>query len=64
MIFGLIGSDVAYYADVCELTVLGDLLLVYEETCVSSLDISDSLEKVSYLICKIPCPFWLVGPLH
>ena len=64
MVFGLIGSDVVYYEDICELTVLGDLFLMYEETCVSSLDISDSLEKASYLICKSPCLFCLVIPLH
>ena len=52
MDFGLLGSDVAYYAAVCDLAVLGYLMLVNKETCVGALDISDSLEKDSYLICK------------
>ena len=64
MSFGLLGSDVAYYAAVCDIYVLGYLVLLNEEKCVGALDISYSLEKVSYLICKFPCPFWLVGPLH
>ena len=64
MSFSLIGFDAAYDVTVCNLSVLGNLVLVYEETCVCYLDISYSLEKASYLICKCPCPFWFVGPLN
>ena len=41
--FFLLGSDVAYYAAVGYLALLGNLVLVGEGTCVCSLDISDSL---------------------
>ena len=61
--FFLLGSDVAYYASVCNLNVLGDLVLVDEETSFCSLNISDSLEYASYLIFHCLCPFWFVGPL-
>ena len=42
--FLLLGSDVAYYTVVCDISVLGNLLLADEEACVCSLDISDSLD--------------------
>ena len=42
--FFILGYDVAYYADVGDLDVLGNLVVLYEETCVCSIDISDSLE--------------------
>ena len=40
----IMGSDVAYYADVCDLSVLGNLMILDEETRVCSLDIFDYLE--------------------
>ena len=40
----LIGSDVAIYLVVGDITVLGNLVSVNEETRVCSLDISDYLE--------------------
>ena len=43
MVFGLLGSDVVYYADVVDLDNLGYFILVDRETCVGALDISDSL---------------------
>ena len=39
MDFGLLGSDVTYYSAVCDLIVMGDLVLLYEKTCVCSIDI-------------------------
>ena len=42
--FFLLGYDVAYYAAVCDLAVLENLVHMDEETCVCDLDISDSLE--------------------
>ena len=42
--FFLLWSDVAYYAAVGELSVLGNLVTVDEETRICSLDIFDSLE--------------------
>ena len=62
--FDLLGSDVAYYAAVCDLAALGYLMLVNKETCVGALAISDSLEKLSYPIWKCSCTFWFVGLLH
>ena len=59
----LLGYDVAYYADICDIAVLEYLVLVDEKICVGALDILDYLEKASYLVCKFPFPFWLVGPL-
>ena len=50
--FGLLRSDVAYYADVCDLASFGYLMLVNKKTCVGALNISDSLEKASYLVSK------------
>ena len=44
MSFSLMGFDAAYDATVCDPSVLGNLVLVYEEICVCSIDISDSLE--------------------
>ena len=48
--FFILGSNVAYSAAVGDLTVLGNLVTAYEERCLCSLDISDSLEYVSNLI--------------
>ena len=48
--FGLLGSNVAYYAAVCDLAALGHLMLVNKETCAGALNVSYSLEKASYLI--------------
>ena len=42
--FFILGYDVAYYADIGDLDILGNLVPVDEETCFCSLDISDSLE--------------------
>ena len=42
--FFLLGSDVAYYAAVGYLALLGNLVLVGEETCVYYLNILYSLE--------------------
>ena len=42
--FFLMGYDIAYSAAVGNLAVLGKLVFLDEETCVCSLDISDSLE--------------------
>ena len=62
--FGLLGSDVAYYAAVCDLADLGYLMLVNKKTCVGALDIMYYLEKASYIICKCSCPFCFVGLLN
>ena len=62
--FGLLGSDVTYYAAVCDLSSFGCLMLVNKKTCVGALNISNSLEEASYLICKCSLPFWFVGALH
>ena len=62
--FGVMGSDVAYYAAVCDLNSLGYLMLVNKEACVGALNIPDSLEEASYLICKFSYPFWFFGTLH
>ena len=42
--FFIQGYDVAYYADVGDLAILGNLVPVDEETYVCALDISDYLE--------------------
>ena len=42
--FFLLGSDVAYYAAIGDIAVLGNLMPVDKETCVCFLDVSDSLE--------------------
>ena len=62
--FFLLGSYIAYCVAVCDISFLVNSMLVYEETNVCDLDIYDSLEYVSYIICHGPCPFWLFWPLH
>ena len=42
--FFLLGSDVAYYSALCDLDVLGNLMLVDEECFFCYIFISDSLE--------------------
>ena len=44
------GSDVATYVLVGDLSVLGNFVSMYEETCVFTLNVSDSLEEVAYLV--------------
>ena len=55
--FFLLGSDVANYATVGELFVLGHLVSVNEETCVFFLNIFDTLEKGSDFIGHGPGTF-------
>ena len=62
--FSILGSDVAYYAAVCDLATLGYLMLAKKATCVGALNILDYLEEASYLICKCSCPFWFFRPPH
>ena len=62
--FGLMGSDIAYYAAVRDLDFFGYLILVKKKACVVTLNISDSLEEVSYLILKCSFKFWFVRPLY
>ena len=62
--FGFQGSDVAYYAAVCDLSDLGYIMLLNKETCFGAFNIYDSLEEASYLICKFSCQFWFFKPLN
>ena len=50
--FGLLGSDVAYYAAICDFASSGHLILVNKKGCVGAFDVLDYLEKASYLISK------------
>ena len=64
MRFGLLGSDVAYYAAVYGIASFGYLILVNKKACVGALYVLYSLEKASYFISKFSCPFWFVGTFH
>ena len=64
MVFGLLGSDAAYYAAVRDLASFGYLILVNKKECVGALYVLYSLEKASYFISKFSCPFWFSGPFH
>ena len=64
MIFFLLGSNVAYYETVDDISVLDNLVPVDKETCICSLDISDSLVYASDLICNFLCTFFFVRLLH
>ena len=62
--FGFLGSDFAYYTAVCDLAYFWYLMLVNKKACVGALNISDSLEKASYIIYKFSCLFWFFGSFN
>ena len=62
--FFLMGSYVAYYADIGDIDFLRNLMPVDEYTFFCSLDTSDSLEYVPDLIFHCHCPFCFFRTLH
>ena len=62
--FSLLGYDVTYDASVCDLDVLGNLVSMYEESCVCNLYVSYTLEKSYYLSRHSDGTFWLVWTLN
>ena len=55
--FFLLGSYFSYFEAVGDISVLGNLVTVDEETCDCYINIYYSLEYISNLIFHGPCPF-------
>ena len=58
------GLYAAYNVAVGKLSVLRDLVSIYEESTLCPIDLSDPLEEEPYLLSHGVYPFWIIWPLH